>query len=123
VIKKDKVQPVKIIPQEIERSTSHIVVELVGYLPGSAVVKTILRKSTGEVKVMAFDSHERLPKKTYAFDSYVQIIDGKAEIIINEKSILLNTGEGIIVPAHQKHSFKPNGRFKIILTVIKSGYE
>jgi uncharacterized damage-inducible protein DinB len=32
-------------------------------------------------------------------------------------------GEGIIIPAHSKHSFTANEQFKMISTIIKSGYE
>jgi hypothetical protein len=31
--------------------------------------------------------------------------------------------KGIIIPAHASNFIKPNGRFKMISTVIKSGYE
>jgi hypothetical protein len=30
---------------------------------------------------------------------------------------------GIVIPAHAANYIKPNGRFKMILTLIKSGYE
>ena len=33
------------------------------------------------------------------------------------------TGQGILIPAHASSHVKPNGRFKLLLTVIKSGYE
>ncbi len=66
---------------------------------------------------------EELSEKTIPFDTYIQIIDGAAEVTINNKIILLNRGEGIIIPAHAKHSFTANEQFKMITTVIKSGYE
>jgi quercetin dioxygenase-like cupin family protein len=53
----------------------------------------------------------------------VQIIDGNAQVKIDDKSISLKLGEGIIIPAHAKHSFNANEQFKMITTVIKSGYE
>jgi quercetin dioxygenase-like cupin family protein len=52
----------------------------------------------------------------------VQIIEGKAELVIDKKSHILQTGEGIVIPAHAPNSIHPNGRFKMILTIIKSGY-
>ncbi|MFT6748407.1 MAG: quercetin dioxygenase-like cupin family protein [Flavobacterium sp.] len=62
--------------------------------------------------------------KTIPFDTYIQIKRyGAAEVIINDKSILLKLGEGIIIPAHAKHSFNANEQFKMVTTVIKSGYE
>jgi quercetin dioxygenase-like cupin family protein len=64
-----------------------------------------------------------LIEKTSPFDTFVQIIEGKAEIVIDKLPHLLQSGEGIIVPAHESNFIKPNGRFKMISTVIKSGYE
>ena len=66
---------------------------------------------------------EELGEKSIPFDTYVQIIDGATEVNIESKSILLKLGEGIIIPAHSKHSFTATEQFKMISTVIKSGYE
>lgn len=108
---------------EIEKSTVLITVEIIEYLPNAVVIKTILKKSTGNISVMSFDSGEGLMEKTTAFDTFAQIIEGKAEIVINGISNFLQTGQSIVIPAHAPNYVKPNGRFKMILTVIKSGYD
>jgi quercetin dioxygenase-like cupin family protein len=108
---------------ELEKSKAHIIVEIIEYMPNSVVIKTILRKSSGNISVMSFDSGEGLTEKTSPFDTFAQIIEGKAEIVINSVSTLLQSGEGIIIPAHLPNFIRPNGRFKMILTIIKSGYE
>lgn len=110
-------------PSEVEKSKAYITVEIIEYIPNAVVIKTILKKSTGNISVMSFDSGEGLTEKTTAFDTFAQIIDGKAEIVINGISNFLNTGQSIVIPAHAPNFVKPNGRFKMILTVIKSGYE
>jgi quercetin dioxygenase-like cupin family protein len=108
---------------ELEKSKAHITIEIIEYMPNSVVSKTILKKSTGNISVMSFDSGEGLTEKISPFDTYAQIIEGKAEIVIDGKSILLETGQSIIIPAHKSNLIKANGRFKMITTVIKSGYE
>lgn len=108
---------------ELEKSKSHIIVEIIEYLSNSVVSKTIIRKSTGNISVMSFDSGEGLTERTTPFDTFAQIIEGKADIVIDSESHLLETGMGIIIPAHAPNFIKPNGRFKMILTIIKSGYE
>lgn len=108
---------------ELAKSRAHIIVEIIEYMANSVVSKTIIRKSTGNISVMSFDSGEGLTEKTSPFDTFVQIIEGKAEIVIDKIPHLLESGEGIIVPAHSLNFTKPNGRFKMISTVIKSGYE
>lgn len=108
---------------EIEKAVSHIIVEIIEYIPNSVVIKTIIKKTTGNVSVMSFDSGEGLAEKTSPFDAFVQIIEGNAELVIDGVTHLLNTGQGIIIPAHLSSFIKPNGRFKMIQTIIKSGYE
>jgi len=108
---------------ELEKSKSHIIVEIIEYIPNSVVTKTIIRKSTGNISIMSFDTGEGLMEKISPFDTFAQIIEGKAEIVIDKISHHLVSGEGIIIPAHSSNLIKPNGRFKMIQTIIKSGYE
>jgi len=108
---------------EIEKAMTHITVEIIEYVPQSVVMKTILKKSSGNISVMSFDTGEGLTERTTPFDTFAQIIDGRATIVISGKPNLLKTGESIVIPAHAPTLIKPNGRFKMILTVIKSGYE
>jgi quercetin dioxygenase-like cupin family protein len=108
---------------EVEKAKAFISVEIIEYLANAVVIKTILKKSTGNISVMSFDSGEGLMEKSSPFDTFAQIIDGKAEIVISGTSHLLQTGESIVIPAHELNFIKPNGRFKMISTIIKSGYE
>jgi quercetin dioxygenase-like cupin family protein len=108
---------------ELEKSKAHIIVEIIEYIANAVVIKTIIKKSTGSVSVLSFDKGEGLTEKTSPFDTFAQVIEGKAEIVIDKISRVLESGHGIIIPAHSPNFIKPNGRFKIILTTIKSGYE
>lgn len=108
---------------ELEKSKAHIIVEIIEYLPNAVVSKTIIRKITGNITASSFDAGEELAEKISPFDNYIQIIDGKAEVTINGKVFGLAKGEGIIIPAHASHIFNANEQFKMISTVIKSGYE
>ena len=108
---------------EIEKSKALIIVEIIEYVPDSVVIKTIIKKTTGNISAVSFDTGEKLDEKTSPFDTFIQIIDGEAEVIIDEKSTYLECGQSIIIPAHARNSIKANNRFKMISTIIKSGYE
>ncbi len=105
------------------KSQAFIIVELIEYAANAVVRKTIIKKTTGNVTAEAFDSGEELSEKISPFDIFLQIIDGRAEIVIEGKSTYLNTGQSIIIPAHSANIIKANERFKMISTIIKSGYE
>jgi quercetin dioxygenase-like cupin family protein len=108
---------------EIEKSKAFIVVEILEYVPNSVLIKTIIRKTTGNVSAVSFDSGEAMTEKISPFDTFIQIIEGKAEVLIDDKSTMLDTGQSIIIPAHSRNAIKANERFKMISTIIKSGYD
>ncbi len=109
--------------KEIEKSKIHILIEITEYVPNSVVSKTIIRKTTGNINIVAIDTGEALAEKISPFDTFIQIIEGSAEIVIDDQPNILQTGQGIVIPAHASNFVKANGRFKMISTVIKSGYE
>ena len=108
---------------EIEKEKSHFVVKIIEYAPKTVISKTIIKRATGNVTMMSFDSGEHLEEKVSPFDTFIQIIDGTAEVTINKKTHLLTLGTGIVIPAHAPHYFNAKEQFKMISTVIKSGYE
>jgi len=107
----------------VKKGKAHIIVEIIEYVPDSVVIKSIIQKTTGSIRAVSFDAGKVLVEKISPFDTFVQIIEGKAEIIIDGISNLLNTGQSIIIPAHSSNTVKANERFKMISTIIKSGYE
>ncbi|WP_231481182.1 cupin domain-containing protein [Sediminibacter sp. Hel_I_10] len=116
-----KIKPMEYLEQE--KSKTFIILEIIEYIPNAVVIKTIIKKTTGNVTVSSFDSGEALAERTSPFDTFIQVIDGKAEVVIDGRSNVLDTGAAIIIPAHSSNIIKATTRFKIISTVIKSGYE
>ena len=106
-----------------KNSKAFKIIDIVEYLPKSVVIKSILRKTTGNVSAVSFDAGEVLIGKKSPYENLIQIIDGRSEIIIDDQSNLLAIGQSIIIPAHAKNTIKANVRFKMISTTIKSGYE
>ena len=80
---------------DIAKAKALINVEIIEYVSNSVVVKTILKKTTGVISAVSFDTDEALTGKVIPFDTFIQIIDGKAEIVIDDISNILNTGESV----------------------------
>jgi len=108
---------------EVTKAKALINVEIIEYVPASILVRTILKKTTGMISAVSFDTDESLAGRIIPFDTFIQIIDGKAEIEIDGISNFLNTGQSIIIPAHTTNIIKAKERFKMIKTIIKSGYD
>jgi quercetin dioxygenase-like cupin family protein len=110
-------------PAEIESSKAHIVIDLIEYVPNSIVTRTIIRRLTGNINAIAIDSGESLSEKISPFDIYIQIIEGEVEIVIDNSSSNLVTGQGILIPAHAANVIRADNPAKMLRTIIKSGYE
>ncbi len=108
---------------EFIKSKAFKVTEVIDYIPNSVVIKSIIKKITGNITAVSFDSGELLSGKTSPFETFIQIIDGNAEVVIDDKSNLLEAGQSIIIPAHSRNTIKANVKFKMLSTLIKSGYE
>jgi len=94
--------------------------ELVNYQDGSIVSREIVKKSTGNVTIFAFDEGQGLSEHTAPFDALVHVLEGETEISIAGQPHLLHCGEMILMPAQQPHALKALKRFKMILTMIRS---
>jgi quercetin dioxygenase-like cupin family protein len=104
----------------LSKSQSHIILEIVEYVPDSIVSKTVIKHANGEIIATSFDEGEKFCETTKESDIYVQIIAGKAVVTIDKIDHELNLGEGIIIPANSLHCFKAEEKFKMITTVIAS---
>ncbi|MEN8201586.1 MAG: cupin domain-containing protein [Bacteroidota bacterium] len=105
---------------EFEKGTKFSYRERIAYAEKSVVSKHILKKATGNISLFAFDKGEGLSEHTAPFDALVHIVDGKADIVIDKVSNILDAGESIVMPADVPHALKAVEKFKMVLTMIKS---
>jgi len=92
--------------------------DLIAYQEGSVVSRMIVYKKSGTITLFAFDSGEGLSEHTAPYDAIAQIIDGEAEISIEQTPFLLKEGQMIIMPATKPHALQAQQRFKMMLTMI-----
>jgi len=74
---------------EFEKGVKFSFNDSINYNDSAIVSKHILKKETGNVSLFAFDKGEGLSEHTTPFDAMVHIVDGKADIIIDGKSNIL----------------------------------
>lgn len=94
--------------------------ELLNYQDNSVVSREIIRKNTGTVTLFAFDKGQGLSEHTAPFDALVYIVDGRAQVRIANKPLIVEKGRMIIMPAHKPHALKAVQKFKMILIMIKT---
>ncbi|MEI7980847.1 MAG: cupin domain-containing protein [Bacteroidota bacterium] len=93
--------------------------ESADYSDEGIISKRVIDRPSGTVTLFSFDKGQRLSTHSAPFDALVQVVEGRAEIIIEENIFQLHCGETIIMPAGIPHAVNAVERFKMVLTMIK----
>lgn len=104
---------------ELTKIKTHVTSEIIDYISNSVVIKTILRKPTGNVSILSFDYGVGLNERSNSFDTFIQVLEGNGVIVIKGNSNELHSGQSIVIPANELNKIKAISRFKMILTTIK----
>ena len=91
----------------------------INYADGSVVSQTLLKKTTGNITLFAFDAGQGLSEHTAPFDAVVYILDGQAIITIGGKENTVSSGQMLIMPANVSHALHAEERFKMLLVMIR----
>jgi quercetin dioxygenase-like cupin family protein len=102
-----------------QKSVKYNLKESVGYSDGAIVSKIVQKNEAGNVTLFAFDKGQLLSEHTAPFDALVQIVEGRANILIDGKGNELGEGDLIIMPADVPHAVESLTAFKMLLTMLK----
>ncbi|MFZ6032651.1 MULTISPECIES: cupin domain-containing protein [unclassified Melioribacter] len=91
----------------------------IAYQNGSIVSKQILKKTSGNITLFAFDKEESLTEHTSPYEAVAYVVEGEMEITIGGKVNNVKTGELIIMPPNIPHGLKAIDRSKLLLIMIK----
>lgn len=90
------------------------------YQKGSIVSRKIIQKEAGSVTFFAFDQGQELSTHSAPFDALVHIVDGEAEIRIDDQPHLVSAGQILMLPANRPHAVRAAKRFKMLLVMVRS---
>jgi len=93
--------------------------EKVDYSSEGIISKRIIDRPAGTITLFSFDEGQRLSTHSAPYDALLQVVEGKAEVIISDVQHILKTGETIIMPAGIPHAVNAPEKFKMVLTMIK----
>lgn len=104
---------------KIAKKTILVPNQLIDYAEDGIVSKEFIHSNAGSVTLFAFDKGQRLSEHTAPYDAVLNIIDGVAEIMIEDELYHPKAGEMIIIPAGARHAVNANERFKMSITMIR----
>jgi quercetin dioxygenase-like cupin family protein len=91
----------------------------VDYSSEGIISKRVIDRPAGTVTLFSFDKGQRLSTHSAPYDAMLQVVEGSAEIVINEAPFMLGPGDTIIMPAGIPHAVNASEKFKMVLTMIK----
>lgn len=106
------------ILKNIEFEKALDLAQLVEYLPGQVVSRTLAQNKSVSITLFAFDENEEISSHTSDGDAMVTVLEGTARITIGDQLVLLAVGKTIVMPASIPHAVMADGRFKMLLTVV-----
>ncbi|MFD0862968.1 cupin domain-containing protein [Sungkyunkwania multivorans] len=104
---------------EFEESMTFNLENVLDYSTNAIVVKNIMVGNHGVIQAFVFDYGKVQAYDQSPFSRFIYIIEGKAEIVINENSTFMQKGDSIIVPGHAASSIEANHKFKMICMTLR----
>ncbi len=90
------------------------------YKEDSISSRTLVEKEGGSLTIYAFDKTQGLGKHTSPFVTSIQLIEGRAEITIDDKTDLVSENDIVTIPANVPFALHSIKKVKAILFRVKS---
>lgn len=104
--------------KNMDVATALTMTDLVAYLPGQVVSKTLAQNKAVSLTLFAFDKGEEISSHESNGDALVIALDGVGEVTIAGEQYTLKKGETILMPAKTPHAVYATEQFKMFLVVV-----
>lgn len=98
-------------------------IETIQHMSNELISLNTYVKSRGDSDYKAEITGAIIIEKISPFDTFIQVIEGMAEVVTDERSNLLEAGNSLIIPANTFYKEKGNEIFKMTLMRIKTEYK
>jgi len=95
--------------------------DLVEYQTGSVVSRVLLRSGGGTMTVFAFAEGEGLTEHMTPHEATILVLEGSVNITLGDETHSVKAGEVLHLPATVPHTLHGGRRFKMLLTLLKTG--
>ncbi len=92
---------------------------LVDFAADSIVSRTLLENKAGTITLFAFDEGQGLSEHTAPFDAFVQVVEGVGQFRVGKKTVNVEQGEILVMPADIPHAVAARQQFKMLLTMLR----
>ncbi len=93
--------------------------QLAEYGPSAIVSRSIKKSEPGNITFFAFSKGEQLSPHSAPFDAFLQVLEGKTEVMIGEEKYQMAVGDGVVMPANIPHAVSATEDMKMLLVMIR----
>ncbi|NOZ79841.1 MAG: cupin domain-containing protein [Acidobacteria bacterium] len=106
-------------PEGLQPARTTDLAGLVDYAPEAIVSRTLVKTGGGSVSIFAFAAGQELSEHTSPFNAVVQVLDGRAQLVIGGETVEASAGEAVLMPADVPHAVRAPERFKMLLVMLR----
>ncbi len=103
--------------KNIEKQQKLLLKDLVEYMPGQVISKTLVQNDKVSMTVFSFDKGEEISTHAADGDAMVTVLEGTGKFTVGGEEFILNEGETLIMPKDIPHAVFGQKRFKMQLIV------
>ena len=103
--------------KNIEKEKVLKLAELIDYLPGQVVSKTLVQNELMGMTLFSFDKGEEISTHAAGGDAMVTVLEGRGRFTVGGVVYYLNAGDTLIMPKDIPHAVYGEEKFKMQLVV------
>ena len=106
------------VMKNIDAKTVVTLKDQVACLPGQVISKTLAQNDAVSVTLFGFGAGEEIASNRAGGDAFVTILEGRANITIDDDVYTLEAGQSIVMPLGHPHALPAPEDFKMLLGVV-----
>ena len=103
--------------KNIEKQQKLLLKDLVEYMPGQVISKTLVQNDKVSMTIFSFDKGEENSTHAAGGDAMVTVLEGTGKFTVGGEEFILNEGETLIMPKDIPHAVFGQEKFKMQLIV------
>ncbi|WP_408024704.1 cupin domain-containing protein [Tenacibaculum sediminilitoris] len=105
---------------EFKKLISYNIKDKLDYVSNTVVIKHIPYEETNDIMVLALDYGKVYKPKPTPFSTFIQVIEGKAEVLVDDVFTNLQNGDSMIIPGNTVSTIEAHQRFKMLSIILKN---
>lgn len=103
--------------KNIEKQQKLLLKDLVEYMPGQVISKTLVQNDKVSMTIFSFNKGEEISTHAAGGDAMVTVLEGTGKFTVGGEEFILNEGETLIMPKDIPHAVFGQEKFKMQLIV------